>query len=165
MAEDLGAFARKLDRFADDLVADAVKGALKELGRAATQDAAKALRADIGDESMSGWPRRSPFVLTAQATVQDDSSVLVAPFRRARGPWRVLESGRTAHRAGDKRVTGTRVRKRDGVRVDKTRRVKRNVGAFPAKNTWSEAVEVMGAETPKREARVVREVLAKHFKG
>lgn len=166
VADDLKGFAARLDRFVDDLTREAVKESLAMLGREATRDAAKALVADIGDTSMSGWPRRSPFDLSIRSEVQvSEGGVLVEPFRRAKGPWRVLNDGRQTYRAGDRRQSGTRARKRDGVTVAKFRKVKRNVGSVDAKNTWREAVEIMVREAPKREHRVVQSVLAKHFKG
>ena len=53
---------------------------------------------------------------------------------------RVLQDGRKAYSAGTSRASGTRVNKA-GERVNKYRKVKRNVGAMRGRGTWDHATE------------------------
>lgn len=163
MADDLGAFARRLDALAADL-GRAAEESLKELGKAAEDDAREAVRGDLGDLSMSHWWTGRPIDITAKAEVQGDG-VLIRPGRKERSPWRVLQDGRQASKAGDRRNSGTYTRKRDGAVVQKTRKVKRSSGATGGRGTWTTAVGLMAERTPKREHRVVQSVLRKHLKG
>jgi hypothetical protein len=164
MADDLGAFARKLDNIMDSFVGRVNDETLREIGNAAVRDAAGALAADIGDQSMSRWPVGKPFELTAEAKLEA-GGVSVTPVRNARGPWRVLESGRAGYAAGDRRNSGTRTRKSDGVVVQKTRKVKRATGAAGGRGTWSAAVETMQRETPGRVDEAFQRVLRRQFGG
>ena len=160
MSADLAAFALKVDKTIKDLADEKM---LKAVGEAGDKIAEHAVRADIGDMSMSGWQRGKPFDVKSRWDIVGPLSVEITPERRARGPMRVLEEGRRAYVAGEKRASGTRVRKRDGVSVTKYRKVKRNVGATKGKQTWSDATEVMGRELPKVAHEHVTKVLRKHF--
>ena len=93
-----------------------------------------------GDDVLSGWPRQpsvSQWELKDERITPNSASVAVRPVGLARGPFRILEDGRKAYRAGDSRVSGVRLRKRTNDYVLKTRGVKRNVGATKAKHTFS----------------------------
>jgi len=100
-----------------------------------------AVRADIGDLSMSGWTARSGDAIEIHGTVPKSGPVRVEPS--AKGPMRVLTDGRQAYSAGDRRTSGAYVSKKTGERRQKSRKVKRNVGATQGKGTWGDAVGLM----------------------
>ena len=148
------AFARKLERVQHDLSPEGFREQLDRVGRklADEVDAAvkstPAARGSLSDMSMSGWRRSRPIPITGFHKVTGDG-IEVAPARMSRGPMRVLESGRASYGAGDRRQSGTRVRKKDGQRVDRYRKVKRNVGGTDGKGTWSVASgKVVAKATP-----------------
>ena len=92
---------------------------------------------------MSHWRRGAPVPITGTAKVLGPTTVEILPQRRAAGPMRVLESGRQAYAAGDRRISGTYTSKKTGERRTKTRKVKHATGATEGKNTWTHAVERM----------------------
>lgn len=159
MATDLAAFALKVDRVLDQLDDPALFRAVGEEGK---KLANRAVKNDIGDMSMSGWRRGKPFDIGSRYDISE-RTVEISPQRIAKGPMRVLEEGRKAYSAGDSRSSGTRTRKKDGVVVNKTRRVKRNVGRTAGKGTWSDATADMERELPKAAHQHVTKVLRKHF--
>jgi len=160
--DTLGSYGHKLGRIANDLTGKAMRAQLDAVGVGAKRDAAQALRADLGDEDMSNWPRRSGKAarLSVRYDVKSDTSIEVAPTPRARGAWRILEDGRQASSKGDAYSKG-KVRK-DGTRKQYAR--KRTSGATAAKRTWSEAVEVMERNTPRRVDRAVGDLIAKNLR-
>ena len=156
---DLAAFALKVDKVLNELDDP---GLFRAVGMEGKKLADRAVRNDIGDMSMSGWRRGNPFDVKSRFDVSE-RTVEISPERRVRGPMRVLEEGRKAYNAGDSRSSGSRVRKRDGAVIAKTRKVKRNVGAHGGKNTWSDATADMERELPKAAHQHVTKVLRKHF--
>jgi hypothetical protein len=152
VADDLSAFARKLDRLEKDLAGksggEARMGRYGLLGKRAAVDA---LASDIGDASMSNWRRGKPIDLKPAYEVLSNHEVEIAPRPRQRGPWRVLESGRQAR--GRVEATGR----------GRRQRAKRAVSASRGKNTWTDASKLI----EKRFFRAVHEdttkVLRKHF--
>ncbi len=166
MAEQsLGMFASKLDAISKEYEGPKLRKIVTDLGKAAQKDADEALRADIGDQSMSHWRRDKPFDLSVDSKLESDSSVTIGPARKIQGPWRVLNEGRSSYSAGDRRQTGFRTVKKTGERVAKTRKVKRNIGAHGGKGTWNDALGKIEQRTPVRIARANREALARHLKG
>lgn len=159
MSRDLAAFGLKVDKVLNELDDPAL---FRAVGMEGKKLANRAVRIDIGDMSMSGWRRGKPFDITSRFDVAE-RTVEISPERRAKGPMRVLEEGRKSYQAGDTRSSGTRTRKKDGVVVNKTRRVKRNVGSTAGKNTWSDATADMERELPKVAHQHVTRVLRKHF--
>lgn len=139
MAETFAGFERKLAAIERDLTD---KRTLTRLGVQAKGDAVEALRADIGDQSLSNWRRRRPIDLTPRFEIEGDQ-VHVAPKRGAVGPTRVLTAGRQA-----------------GVS-----RRGRPVSASRGKGTWDDAVELMERRTPERVHREVQAVLRRHLTG
>jgi len=142
---DFDRLALKLSKLRADLdgpqlLRDAAKDLVPLVGAA--------VRADLGDLSMSHWRRSNPIEIVGMVDELATGGVEIAPARKARGPMRVLESGRKAYAAGDRRVSGTRVRQRDGVVVAKTRRVKRTTGAAGGRGTWSDADEMIRERAP-----------------
>lgn len=159
MSVNLAAFGLKVDKVLDELDDP---GLFRAVGMEGKKLANRAVRNDIGDMSMSGWRRGKPFDIGSRFDVAE-RTVEISPQRIAKGPMRVLEEGRKAYRAGDSRSSGTRTRKRDGAVINKSRTVKRNVGATRGKNTWSDATEAMERELPKAAHEHVTRVLRKHF--
>lgn len=119
---------------------------LDAIGKAAKQDAAEAVRSDLGDMSMSHWWRGRPIEIQARYDVRSDHEVDLAPTPRSRGPWRVLEDGRRAGGAFDLVQVGRR--RKDGTRRGRSRG--RNQGATSGKSTWSDASRLMEQRTPQR---------------
>ena len=98
----------------------------------------------LADRSMSGWHGKGQpsFRLSGKADASKDGrTVQVAPaaegaqWRKGAGQMRVLEDGRSSYAKGDRRKSGTRTNK-SGERVDKTRKLRQNVGATRGKGTW-----------------------------
>ena len=147
-SSDFARVIRKAQATQRELSGDAAKKRLERVGKAAAKIADSAVRADIGDQSMSHWWKSAPIDIVAQSKALDERSVEVAPPRKTRGPWRVLEEGRKAYAAGDFRISGMRYRKKSDDWVQKRRRVKRAVGATAGKQTWSDAVQMIERQVP-----------------
>ncbi len=165
MADTLAGFNAKLEQLARDLSGKERQAMLRKVGKRGIELSEKAVRNDIGDQTMSGWPRKKPYDLDFRTDLPSDHEVEVNPAFKARGPVRVLESGRQSYAAGDKRKAGTRTRKKDGATVDKMRKVKRTVGATKGKGTWSDATHDMEKELPRLAAEEFRALLGKRFGG
>jgi hypothetical protein len=133
-----------------------VAGALEDtawhpiVGEQAKEDARRAVRNDIGDQSMSGWWPTKPIEPGARWKSQGDA-ILVTPQGRDRGPWRVLEDGRKAYRAGQFRSRG--VRKLKGGAVTRLALVAGTVGATKGKDTWTDATNLIAKDAPKKIAK------------
>lgn len=105
-----------------------------------------------GDDVLSGWPRKpgvSRWEFKDPLESPTSASVTVRPVGAARGPFRVLEDGRKAYRAGDSRAAGVRYRKRTDDHVVKTRTVKGAVGAMKGKGTFTRIAARAEAEIVK----------------
>jgi hypothetical protein len=74
---------------------------------------------------------------------------------------RVLEQGRQAYSAGDKRRKGSYKSKKTGLVTERFGAVKRNVGATRGKGTWSDAVGLMQDRVPNRIAKQFNKDLSK----
>lgn len=131
--DDFAAFNRKLDRFRDQLDGRQLQAALDAIGKAAKEDAAEAVRSDLGDQSMSHWRRSRPIQIVARYDFPSDHEISVTPAPRARGPFTVLEEGRRA-----------------GVSKGRRGRAGRPVSASTGKQTWTEAAALMDRRTPDR---------------
>lgn len=151
MPDDFAAFNRKLDVLRDQLDGKQLQSSLEAVAKAAKDDAAEAVRGDLGDQSMSHWRRGNPFQIAARYDFPSDHEIEVKPTPRTRGPWRVLEEGRKAGGAFDLVQVG-RARK-DGTRRAKSRG--RNQGGTGGKSTWSDAEALMDKRTPARVDRFV----------
>lgn len=157
----MGSFAKRVEGFADDLAGQALRAASEKVGKAAKGDASEAVRGDLGDESMSHWRRRAPIQIAARYDVKSDHQVEVLPTPRSRGPWRVLEDGRSAGSATDVVQVG-RVRK-NGTRRAKSRG--RNQGGTGGRKTWTAAVVLMADRTPGRVNKELGRSMSRHFRG
>jgi hypothetical protein len=147
MADDLSAFARKMDRLATEFGDRAIADLNKRVGMETKKDVDAAVRGDLGDLSMSNWRRGRPIQVSGRFDVEGDS-LIISPAARARGPMRVLEDGR---RAGQSR--GTR------------RRASRRVSSSRGKSTWSDAVRIMERGVPGRIAKQVNRAIRQALRG
>lgn len=147
VSSDLARVQRKCKQMDAELIgANARKRLLDTAKRCIEVDIPTAVRGDIGDQSMSRWWRANPIQIAGEVNRKaqlDNLSVEIRPKGKARGPMRVLEDGRQAHEAGDKRVAGVRLRKKTNDYVTKYRKVKRKTGAAAGKQTWSDATSLM----------------------
>lgn len=130
---DLESFARDLDRLAKSLSGSQMEAVVTDLGVAAKKDTEDAVRRDLGDLSMSNWRRGRPIAIGARFDIKNPTTAAVLPAPRARGPFKVLEQGRSAGMS-----RGTR------------RRASRTVGSTRGKRTWSDAERLIEQRTPKR---------------
>lgn len=159
MSSSFGELNRRLEAVRHDLTEGGEAERRLLAARQLAPLVAAAVRGDIGDQSMSGWRRGAPISIAGKVT-QTVEGIAIDPT--ARGPMRVLESGRQGYAAGDSRVSGMRTRS-DGSRVAKTRKVKRGAGATQGKGTWSDAVVKIAAKAgPVLNEQKVR-ALARHF--
>lgn len=146
--DDLASFAAKMGRLGDELSGAALKRIVTKVGVEAKKDADKAVRADLGDTSMSGWRRGRPIPIQARFDVKGDSLVEVLPTPRSRGPWRVLNEGRKAGQSRGRRG-----------------RAGRNNGSTPAKHTWDEAAREIERRSPERIAKEVNQAVRRALRG
>lgn len=163
MAGDLDPFIKKLDTFGRNLNGEGMQELVKAIGMGAKGDVDAAVRADLGDQSMSGWHRGKPVTISGRYEMTGDA-IEVTPGR-TRGMMRVLEDGRRAHQAGGQRLKGRYKSKKTGLVTERMTTVKRNVGATAPKNTWSEAVERIVKETPTRAGEAFRKLITRSFGG
>jgi len=159
MVDTLASFGRRVEGFADDLGGQVLRVASEQVGKAAKGDATEAVRGDLGDESMSHWRRKSPIPIGARYDLRSDHQGEGLPTPRARGPWRVLEDGRSAGAATDVVQVG-RVRK-NGTRRAKSRG--RNQGGSRGRGTWTAAVKLMADRTPGRVNKELGRSMSRHF--
>ena len=62
-----------------ELSGQAARDRLTKVGMAVKGEVADAVRADIGDTSMSGWPRKGPVDITGRFDVVSDTELSVQP--------------------------------------------------------------------------------------
>lgn len=162
-----------MEQVAREMDGTAARARLARVGKASTGDVESAVRGDLGDLSMSGWRDKSgePIDLGGIAHVLSDSQVAIDPaaigginWAKGLGPIRVLQDGRQSYAAGDRRQSGSRLSKKSGERVAKTRKVKRTVGGHAGKGTWTHATEIMAREMPARYEAELAADLAKHLR-
>jgi hypothetical protein len=168
------ALGRKINQLQREMSGEAAQAAMTKIGVAAKKDAVKAVKADLGDETMSGWwratarrPTRKPIPIVTAFDVVGDTLLEITPRGSAKGPWRVLEEGRKASSKGDTYTyTRRRKTKTKGITVStSTRKRKRNSGTTPPKHTWSEAVVEIKSNVPRNAHRYfVVEPMTRLFK-
>jgi hypothetical protein len=160
---DFASLTRTLEGLAGEFDGTNARKRLEVVARQTAKDVDEAVRADLGDQSMSGWRRGSPIPVTGDAKVVSDNEISVSPMRRALGPMRVLEQGRQSYSAGDRRTSGSYVSKKTGERKQKTRKVKRNTKATAGKGTWSDAVLLMQGRVGQRMDAQVVDAIRSHI--
>ena len=139
-----GPLAKKFDQVAAEFDGRQLRKSLEVIGKETKADIAEAVAGDIGsDHAMRGWRRDKPFEVLGRYDIVSDHEIEMTPTRKGRGPMRVLQEGRTAYNAGDKRRKGSYTSKKTGLKTDRFRKVKRNIGATKPKDTWSDASEIM----------------------
>lgn len=153
MADDFASFARRLDRFLDDVTDDATAHAM---GKKARELATKAASADLGgDPKFSGW---APELKTGYDII-GPGRIIFKPNRSAAGPWTVAQYGR--NQAAGPRMTGPRLT-RTG-RVSRAR-VKRWNGRTVGKGTADDALKMIDREMPGVVDKQVGRAVAKFFR-
>ena len=160
---DFASLERRVGLLAGEFDGTNGRKRLEVVARQTAKDVDEAVRADLGDLSMSGWRRGAPIPVTGVAEVVSDTEIKVSPQRRAAGPMRVLEQGRQSYAAGDRRSSGSYVSKKTGERKTRTRKVKRNTKATAGKGTWSDAVRLMQGRVGKRVDDQVVDAIRSHI--
>lgn len=170
MSSSFADLSRKMDALADDLSSRKVRTRLAvEARRRLVPFVAAAVKADIGDESMSGWKRSAPINIAGNVTLESDG-VGIVPKGRGAGPLRVLEQGRHQGNAsgfsgpGINHRTGVTARTKSGA-VRKVRATGRGHwnGSTQGKGTWSDAVERIVAEAPNVANDIKVDAMARYF--
>lgn len=129
---------------------------------------------ELGDQSMSGWRRGAPITIAGRYDIYKESasqsdaaesSLVVRPTPRARGPMRVLERGR--HMGSTGRLEGpaivqtgtnagiTRRRKNGTIVVGKPSKARRWNGYTQPQRTWSEISALLERRTPEVADRAI----------
>lgn len=147
--------AKKVDAVAAEFDGRQLRKSMEIVGKDTTGDINQAVHGTLGDNSMSGWRRKKPIPISGAYKVASDHEIDMTPTRMSVGPMRVLEDGRQAYQAGDKRRKGTYKSKKTGLVTERFRTVKRSGGATRGKGTWSDASELMAENVPGRIHRVV----------
>ncbi len=162
--DTFASFAKRLDTFMDGLKNPELERVMRTIGKAAEKDVERAVDADIGGNTFSGWPKAT---ITTEQHHPAQGQVEVRPRGKARGPVRVAESGRNQGNASGFAGPGLNVRtgnrSRGGVRQTGVRRSKRWNGVTAPKYTWSDAEKVIERETPKRLETEIRRAIRKAF--
>lgn len=148
-----------------ELSGEAARRRLAAVGQASKPDIVEAVRGDLGDLSMSGWRRQKPIEITGRYEVTGDGTMEMAPAKRARGPMRVLESGRQASSVGERRQSGSYKSKRTGAVTARYRTTKRNTGATQGKGTWTDATNLLERRMPARWERAWVKDIGRHLRG
>ena len=160
MADDLAEMGVTLRSMASALGGEARRDALELAGAKAVKLMDAAVRADLGDMSLSGWRHKDPVPIVTEARVEGWTAVVV-PARRLAGIMQTLTSGRKAYRPGDRRVKGSYVSKRTGERKLRTRKIKGTVGSTRGKDTWDDGFDAIARAAPE----VVEESVYEALKG
>ena len=164
LGSDLAAIER-------DLSGEVSRGGLARVGKAVQVEIEKAVTADIGDTSMSGFKRGAPIAITGTSRLISDHAVLVEPVKQAKGPMAVLERGRNQGNASGFSGPGisadgtTRRTKSGAVRKTRARRGRRWNGTTEGKNTMAEASQAIKNRAPELIAKEVNKVIARRLRG
>lgn len=177
MADDFGAFAKRLDGIASELTGKAAEERMKKIGKLTERDVDEAVRADWPKQSLTNWRRKAPVVVTGHSelstSVEDGlwitPGVAAGAWRRGFGPMRVMSDGRKASqfdaKIGHFRDGGLGKRRKDGTRRMKRRKVKGAYGSTAGRDTWADAEKLIGQNIGKRIHQVrVQDVLKRHFR-
>lgn len=127
---------------------------LKAVAMQTKKDVDEAVKADLGDQSMSGWRRSKPVNIAGRFDIVSDHEFAIRP--NSQGHMVVLEQGRNN---GKSRPTP-----RFNKRGKQTRRSKWN-GRTSGKHTWSDATALMQKRVGKRVDEQVQKSIAKFIKG
>lgn len=164
-------FGAELHNLGKDLETTEKRKITKDMGDRAVQLARQAAANDLGgNDSFSGWRRGNPLPLTTEVKPLSDGAALLKPTKVSAGLWTTAEQGRNQGNAsgffgpGVNRSTGATARtKAGGVRKVRAFKAKRWNGTTRAKNTASDAQELMDRELPKIAEKGVRRAIRKRF--
>jgi hypothetical protein len=168
---DLAALAAKIERVADDMTGQTSRAQMARIGAKLQPEIDRAVSADIGDTSMSGWRRGSPIAIVGSHRVLSDHAVVVQPVGQAKGPMAVLERGRNIGNSGGMAGPGvsadgsTRRNKNGSLRKVRARKAKRWNGYTQGKGTMGDASRVIADKAPDLIAGELRKALRKHLRG
>jgi len=171
VAQSFADLDRKLGKVVADLNGEVSRAGLARVGRKVQGEIDRAVTADIGDASMSGWRRGGPIAVVGTSRVISDHAVIVEPVKPAKGPMAVLERGRNQGNAGGMAGPGvssdgtTRRNKNGSVRKARARKAKRWNGYTQGKGTMGDASQAIKDKAPKLIAAEVHRALAKHLSG
>jgi len=167
-----GDLSKRIDLIAREMTGEAAAARLRKVGVLSKTDINDAVRADLGDLSMSGWRRGNPHEVVGRFDVVSPGTLEMFPAGKAKGPMRVLQQGRNQGDAagfagpGMTRTGGVVGRTKSGA-VRKTRAFKARKwnGYTQGKDTWDDAVRIMERNMPSRyHVEWLRDV-ARHVKG
>lgn len=172
MAQSFADLDRKLEHVVRDLDGEVSRGGLKRVGEDVQVEIERAVTADIGDTSMSGWRRSGPIAIAGTSRVISDHEVIVEPVRPAKGPMAVLERGRNqgggSHGFSGPGISsdGTTRRNANGsLRRVRARKGRRWNGYTSGKGTMGDASQAIKNKAPKLIAAEVHKALAKRLTG
>ena len=171
MSQSFAQFERKLDGVVADLQGEVSRGGLARTGEAVRSAIDDAVRADIGDTSMSGWRRGGPIPVVGTSRMISDHAVIVEPAKPAKPVMAVLERGRNQGNASGFAGPGisadgtTRRTKSGAVRKVRARRARRWNGTTEGKGTMGDASRAIKDKAPPLIAREVHKALAKRLTG
>lgn len=145
-------WANQIER---ELDGSAAKARTRRVGFVLQREVDAAVRRDLGDQSMSGWPRGNPLRISGRSKVLSPTDVLIGARRGAGGPMRVLQSGRNMGQTGAvlgpgaNRTSGLTARTKAGnVRKVRATKGRRWNGYTAPKRTWSKAESEIGNKAP-----------------
>ena len=168
---DLAGLASKLERVVDDLSGQTSRAQMARVGAKLQPEIDRAVVADIGDSSMSGWRRGNPIEIVGSHKVLSDHAVIVQPVPATKGLMAVLERGRNIGNSGGMAGPGvsadgtTRRNKSGSLRKVRARKSKRWNGYTKGKGTMGDASRVIAAKAPDLVAAELRKALRKHLRG
>ena len=153
---------RKMDLFTKEITGRAGQARVVAVAKQVAPLVDQAVRrtpagqGSLADGSMSGWRRSKPIVIVGKVKV---SGVEVAIEPNAKGPMRVLESGRQASVQGPLITSGGK----SGVRKVSRARRKRSSVASEGKGTWTAATDAIVKVVPPLMAKHIEHAMGKLF--
>ena len=164
-----GSFAslnRKMEAVSRDLSGETSRAQMKRVGEKLAPLINKAVAADIGDLSMSGWRRSGPIEIKGTSRPISDHAVVVEPERKTKGPMAVLERGRNVFSGpGISSDGSTRRGKKGNVLRARKFKSKRWNGTTQGKDTMSDASQLIKDKAPELIQRELHKALGKHLSG
>lgn len=167
MAQSFADLDRKLEHVVKDLDGEVSRGGLKRVGEATQVEIERAVTADIGDTSMSGWRRKKAIEIVGTSRVISDHEVKVEPVKPAKGPMAVLERGRNLNAFTDaySYAVAAQGRRTKSGKLRKQRKQRRWNGVTEGKGTMGDASQAIKNKAPKLIAAEVHQALAKRLGG
>ena len=166
MVNDFAGLNRKMEAISRDLSGETSKAQMKRVGAKLAPLIDKAVTADIGDTSMSGWRRSGPIAITGTSRAISDHAVIVEPERKTKGPMAVLERGRNVTFGPGVSSNGsTRRGKKGNVLRARKFKSRRWNGQTEGKETMSDASQLIKDDAPGLIQKEIHKALAKHLRG